>query len=326
MGNTIVFTNANGTAILVSDVDAGATPIEITLVASQGFITLSSTSGVTLVEGTGANDTRLVISGTLTNLNQALDGLSFRTGGTTSSLQIGVNDSAAGSGGTSQASAQISITAAPPAPPPSAPPSPPPIDKLPERPGDNAAADNAAPPVQVAPPSVSIDAAPPVDHAAGSQSTIQAITPVSVVIARPARPAAVDPEFVEPGSAFEDEALRRAAIYLDDETTRVELLDEQRLWDELQQISEALESELGSSWTIGAVAGVAQISAGYLLWLMCAGSLVASALSSLPVWNGFDPLPVLEFWERDQHDRRHDDDDDDPIVGGHRLPKLAIRG
>ncbi len=268
LGNTIVFTSANGTAILVSDVDAGATPVEITLEASQGFITLPSTSGITIVEGTGANDTRLVISGTLANVNQALDGLSFRTGATTSSLQIGVNDSAGGSGGTSQASAQISITAAPPAPPPVSPPSPPPIENLPELPGDSAAADNAALPVQAPPPSVSIDAAPQIDRSAGSQSTIQAITPVSVVVARPTRTVAAEAEFVEPVSVFGDDALRRASIYLADEALGLDLLDERRLWEEMQQISEALESELGSSWTVGAVVGAGAISAGYLLWLM----------------------------------------------------------
>jgi hypothetical protein len=267
-----------------------------------------------------------VISGTLANVNQALDGLSFRADGTSSSLLVGANDSAGGGGAPSQASAEISISVAPPAPPPVAPPSPPPIDNLPEAPADNAAADNAAPPVQAPPPNVAIDAAPQIDRNAGSQSTIQAIIPVSVVVARPARTVAADAEFVEPVSVFEDDALRRAAVYVADEALGLELLDERRLWEEMQQISEALESELGSSWTVGAVVGAGAISAGYLLWLMRAGSLVASALSSLPVWNGFDPLPVLEFWERDQHDRRHDDDDDDPFVRGHRLPKVAIRG
>jgi hypothetical protein len=40
------------------------------------------------------------------------------------------------------------------------------------------------------------------------------------------------------------------------------------------------------------VSGVA-LSAGSLAWLLQGGSLFASALSSIPSWQGFDPLPVL---------------------------------
>jgi len=40
------------------------------------------------------------------------------------------------------------------------------------------------------------------------------------------------------------------------------------------------------------VTGVS-LSAGSLAWLLQSGSLFASALSSIPTWQGFDPLPVL---------------------------------
>jgi len=43
------------------------------------------------------------------------------------------------------------------------------------------------------------------------------------------------------------------------------------------------------------------MSVGYVLWCLRSGTLMASALSSLPLWRTFDPLPVLDFWEREDH-------------------------
>ena len=80
-----------------------------------------------------------------------------------------------------------------------------------------------------------------------------------------------------------------------------------------------LDSELSvvtlASDVIGGVLTTA--STGYVLWLLRAGPLVASVLSSLPAWRTFDPLPVLDFWERKKKkmkeeqermakDKRHD--------------------
>jgi hypothetical protein len=95
----------------------------------------------------------------------------------------------------------------------------------------------------------------------------------------------------------------------------LEVLEEQKLWDELRQISESLESTLASPWTYGAVAGMGVVSAGYLLWAFQAGSLVTTALSTLPVWGSFDPLPVLEFWERESKRKgQQNPEEDDPYL------------
>jgi hypothetical protein len=40
------------------------------------------------------------------------------------------------------------------------------------------------------------------------------------------------------------------------------------------------------------------LSAGFLSWLLRAGSLLASALTTMPLWKGFDPLPVLAAGRR----------------------------
>jgi len=42
-----------------------------------------------------------------------------------------------------------------------------------------------------------------------------------------------------------------------------------------------------------AVGTTASISAGYVIWALRGGALVSSFLSSVPLWKGFDPLPVL---------------------------------
>jgi hypothetical protein len=58
-----------------------------------------------------------------------------------------------------------------------------------------------------------------------------------------------------------------------------------------------------------------------MLWGLQAGSLVTSALSSLPVWGSFDPLPVLEFWERESKRKdKLNSDEDDPLLQSELRP------
>lgn len=72
-----VFSVANGNAIAVDDVDIGSDPFEITLTAGNGTLTLASTTGLTLSEGTGTNDARMVFRGLKAAVNAALNGLTF---------------------------------------------------------------------------------------------------------------------------------------------------------------------------------------------------------------------------------------------------------
>ena len=56
-----------------------------------------------------------------------------------------------------------------------------------------------------------------------------------------------------------------------------------------------LESTLGKIdlKVTGAVVGSVSLSAGLIIWMLRAGSLTASLLSSRPLWSEFDPLPVI---------------------------------
>lgn len=78
VSNTLlVFSEANGNAVAVSDVDAGDGSISVTLTAISGTITLSGTTGLTFSEGDGISDTLTSFTASLANANAALDGMAF---------------------------------------------------------------------------------------------------------------------------------------------------------------------------------------------------------------------------------------------------------
>jgi hypothetical protein len=84
------------------------------------------------------------------------------------------------------------------------------------------------------------------------------------------------------------------------------LLDTSLLWQQCGSIGAQLEKQQWSTKiTVGAgVALTAGLSAGYVILLFRGGSLLATALASLPAWRTMDPLPVIEYWERDGKRRR----------------------
>ncbi|MBF0294938.1 MAG: cadherin domain-containing protein [Magnetococcales bacterium] len=64
------------TGVSVADVDAGTNPVEITLTATIGKVTLASTTGLTFTSGAN-NASSMVFTGTLTNVNTALATLTY---------------------------------------------------------------------------------------------------------------------------------------------------------------------------------------------------------------------------------------------------------
>lgn len=56
----------------------------------------------------------------------------------------------------------------------------------------------------------------------------------------------------------------------------------------------------GGDWELEAASrgAEAELAAGYLVWSAWSGSLMSSVLAMIPVWRGFDPLPVLDHWEK----------------------------
>ena len=72
-----IFSTAAGNRISVSDADAGSSPARVTLSASNGTLTLSTTAGLTFSQGDGTGDAAMTFTGTLAAINVALDGLIF---------------------------------------------------------------------------------------------------------------------------------------------------------------------------------------------------------------------------------------------------------
>jgi hypothetical protein len=48
-------------------------------------------------------------------------------------------------------------------------------------------------------------------------------------------------------------------------------------------------------WAVGsAVVTTTSLSVGYIVWMVRGGYVLASVLSTMPVWQNIDPLPVLD--------------------------------
>jgi hypothetical protein len=92
----------------------------------------------------------------------------------------------------------------------------------------------------------------------------------------------------------------------------------ERLTDATQEIREQLDARSNSiAVKLGAAAGLTgAVSLGYTLWIVRGGSLLASVLSSLPVWRLLDPLAVLQVTggldgAMEGPNKDEDDDDDE---------------
>ena len=108
-----VFSGGTGNAITISDVDAGASGVQVTLTATYGTITLPVLSGLTFSAGDGTADATMTFTGTITNINLRLNGMTFApTGGFggAATLTIITNDLGnSGSGGPSTDTDAIGI-------------------------------------------------------------------------------------------------------------------------------------------------------------------------------------------------------------------------
>ncbi len=130
----LVFNSANSNLISVADVDAGATPVKVSLDVTTGTLTLSGNTGLTFVDGTSDGTASVHFTGTLTNINAALNGLKFRrqlnTFGPATLTIVSDDQGATGAGGplTDSDTVSISVTAVN-DPPVNAMPSPPTINE-----------------------------------------------------------------------------------------------------------------------------------------------------------------------------------------------------
>src|SRR6185295_15759488 len=64
----LVFSSGAGNLISISD-DAGSSPVQVTLTATNGTITLSGTGGLSFTEGDGTTDVTMTFTGAVANIN-----------------------------------------------------------------------------------------------------------------------------------------------------------------------------------------------------------------------------------------------------------------
>ena len=73
-------------------------------------------------------------------------------------------------------------------------------------------------------------------------------------------------------------------------------------WDGLDELEEIVD-QAGEMQHLasGAVLGVSSgLTAGYVLWLMRGGYLLSCLLAQMPAWRFIDPLPVLDYLDKDE--------------------------
>jgi hypothetical protein len=113
----LIFSSSHGNAISISDADAGTQPVIVTISATNGTISLGSVTGLTFGQGDGADDVTMTFVGTVSEINAALDGVSFRPNpefNGSAMLQITVDDQGnVGSGGAKTDLDAVDITVIP---------------------------------------------------------------------------------------------------------------------------------------------------------------------------------------------------------------------
>lgn len=105
---------AGAAQIAVADPDAGSATVQVTLSVGKGTLTLSGTSGLTFISGSGTANSSMTFLGTLTALNNALNNLRYTPGVNVfgaDTLTITTNDLGnTGSGGPKSATSTVAMT------------------------------------------------------------------------------------------------------------------------------------------------------------------------------------------------------------------------
>ena len=108
--------SANG--VWIGDVDAGTSEVQVKLTGTNGTVTLGDTSGLTFSVGDGTDDATMTFKGTVEEVNEALNGMSFLPtldyNGTLAKITIATSDlGASGTGGAKTTTDTINITVNP---------------------------------------------------------------------------------------------------------------------------------------------------------------------------------------------------------------------
>src|SRR3954468_9294838 len=102
----LIFSAGNGNQVFISDPDARTNPVQVTLTATNGTLTLSGTYRLNFTAGDGNGDSTMTFTGSLSDISTALNAMVFTPNANfagPASLQLTTNDLAnTGTGGALQ--------------------------------------------------------------------------------------------------------------------------------------------------------------------------------------------------------------------------------
>ena len=321
-GESLVLSSAGGTAISVSDPDTADPMLDVTLSVNGGSATLASRAGLLMLSGSGTNDSSMSFRGAWADVGAALDGLVFNAGASVgmATLDLAVAD-ADPAGGAAAISVGIEVQPAP----------------VVEADVPDTAAADPEPDVPVEDLTEAERKAPePEDD--GTEASAP-VAPATSPPAAPASPAAIAAEgfvgFVRSDGAPDVTALetRVAAISTDplvaertvapetggDEVERERVarvvvdflrmaITQPELFDSLDQmrrdvLESAQDEAAASDWVVPAVESISlAATTGLLAGVLRSSSLLAMAVSSVPLWKRADPLMVLSLSGEERRD------------------------
>jgi PhoPQ-activated pathogenicity-related protein len=109
----LVFSSGNGNAISITDASAGSSVEQLTLTVTNGTLRLAATTGLTITSGSN-NSASMTVTGTLANLNAALNGLQFTpTTGYSGPASLAVTFKDLGNSQSASATVAITVVAPP---------------------------------------------------------------------------------------------------------------------------------------------------------------------------------------------------------------------
>jgi hypothetical protein len=341
---SLVFSTAQRSAITISDPDAGANTVQVTISARDGWLTLAKRDGLQFVVGTGTHDATVTFTGTLASINAALDGLMYMPvpeySGQTA-VAISTNDlGSTGAGGSlvTRSTVTINVAGAD-------------VPAIAGAPASGAnpgvatifvggsQADSSTVPLDsgivIAAGGTPVgrltiaNAEPDVNPiATGSTSELTTAgfshVTLSSIEAQPAsreyrylltaftpdmRPLVFAPGEIPDGELVYASADGPALRY-----ARGEPVGDQALLAALDDLRASLHEEerYAASAILATAAGALGLSVGYVIWLLRGGVLLSSLLSSLPAWRFVDPLPIVG---RIDDDEETDESADDSLEG-----------
>ncbi len=74
----LVFSTTNSNALSIADADAGSATVQVDLTVNNGILTFPSVVGLTFVDGTANGQASIHVTGSISAINTALDGLIYR--------------------------------------------------------------------------------------------------------------------------------------------------------------------------------------------------------------------------------------------------------